>query len=135
LKLLIYCLQVDYILSRIWVNPSKSLCSSWTTPLLLSTMDTTSTVSVMSLYTVDVTACLLVALLFPVVTTAAFSTAWCQSAVVRVWQFPLQTPSSLSLQTSHSFSICACLDDLLFCCLGNKSLWRLSGTCLIIGLP
>jgi hypothetical protein len=68
-ELLIYCLQVDYILNRIWVYSLKLLCSSWTTPLLLSTVDVTSTVSVVSLYTVDATACLSVALLFPVVTT------------------------------------------------------------------
>jgi hypothetical protein len=37
-KLLIYCLQADYILSRIWVYSLKLPCSSWMTPLLLSTV-------------------------------------------------------------------------------------------------
>jgi hypothetical protein len=68
-ELLIYCLQADYILSCIWVYPSKLPYPSWTTLLLLSTMDMTSTVLVASLYTVDVTACLSVTLLFPVVVT------------------------------------------------------------------
>jgi hypothetical protein len=68
-ELLIYCLQVDYILSGIWVYSLKSLCSSWMMTLLLSTMDATSTMLVMSLYTVDATAHLLVVLLFSVVAT------------------------------------------------------------------
>jgi hypothetical protein len=68
-ELLIYCLQADYILSCIWVYSLKSPCSPWTTPLLLSTMDATSTMLVVLLHTVDVTACLLVMLLFPVVMT------------------------------------------------------------------
>jgi hypothetical protein len=68
-ELLIYCLQADYILSHIWVYSSKLPCSSWMTPLLLSTVDTTSTMSVALLYTVDMTACLSVTLLSPVVMT------------------------------------------------------------------
>jgi hypothetical protein len=53
-ELLIYCLQGDYILNHIWVFPLKSPCSSWTTPLLLSTVDATSTMSVALLCTVYV---------------------------------------------------------------------------------
>jgi hypothetical protein len=68
-ELLKYCLQADYILNHIWVYSSKLPCSSWTTPLLLSTMDVTSAMLVTSLYTVDATACLSVTLLFPVVMT------------------------------------------------------------------
>jgi hypothetical protein len=68
-ELLIYCLQVDYILNRIWVRSLKSLCSSWTTPLLLSTMDVISTTLVASLCTVDATAHLSVVLLSSVVAT------------------------------------------------------------------
>jgi hypothetical protein len=68
-ELLIYCLQVDYILNCIWVRSLKSLCSSWTTPLLLSTMDTISTALVALLCTVDVIAHLSVTLLSSVVAT------------------------------------------------------------------
>jgi hypothetical protein len=68
-ELLIYCLQVDYILNCIWAWSLKSPCSSWTTPLLLSTMDMTSTALITSLCTVDVIARLSVALLSSVVTT------------------------------------------------------------------
>jgi hypothetical protein len=68
-ELLIYCLQVDYILNRIWVYPLKSLCSTWTTPLLLSTVDAISTALTASLCTVDVIAHWLVVLLSPVVVT------------------------------------------------------------------
>jgi hypothetical protein len=62
-KLLIYCLQADYILSRIWVYISKMLF----TPLLLSTMVATSLMLVALLCTVDMTARLSVALLSSVV--------------------------------------------------------------------
>jgi hypothetical protein len=55
-ELLLYCLQVDYILNHIWVYPFKSPCSSCLTPLLLSTMDTISTALTVSLCTVDATA-------------------------------------------------------------------------------
>jgi hypothetical protein len=68
-ELLIYCLQVDYILNRIWVYPLKSPCSAWTTPLLLSTVDTISTALTASLCTVDVIAHWSVTLLSPVVAT------------------------------------------------------------------
>jgi hypothetical protein len=68
-KLLIYCLQVDYILNRIWVYLCKSPCFLWMTPLLLSTMDMISTALTVLLCTVDMTACLSVTLLFPVVAT------------------------------------------------------------------
>jgi hypothetical protein len=89
-ELLIYCLQADYILSRIWVYSLKLPCSSWTTPLLLSTMDTTSIVSVVLLYTVDTTACLLVTLLFPVVATP-------QPLDVSLW-FVYASPQSIADQ-------------------------------------
>jgi hypothetical protein len=89
-ELLIYCLQADYILSRIWVYSLKLLCSSWTTPLLLSTVDATSTVSAASLYTVDMAGCLSVTLLFPVVATP-------QPLDVSLW-FVYTSPQSIADQ-------------------------------------
>jgi hypothetical protein len=68
-ELLIYCLQVDYILNRIWVRSLKSLCSSWATPLLLSTVDVISTALTALLCTMDATAHSSVALLSSVVVT------------------------------------------------------------------
>jgi hypothetical protein len=68
-ELLIYCLQVGYILNRIWVRLLKSPCFLWMTPLLLSTMDTISTALTTSLCTVDTIAHLSVALLSSVVAT------------------------------------------------------------------
>jgi hypothetical protein len=68
-ELLIYCLQVDYILNRIWFRSLESLCSTRTTPLLLSTVDAISTALTASLCIVDVMAHWLVALLSPVVVT------------------------------------------------------------------
>jgi hypothetical protein len=68
-ELLIYCLQADYILNCIRVYSLKLPCSSWTTPLLLSTMDTISTALVALLCIVDTIACLSVALLSSVVVT------------------------------------------------------------------
>jgi hypothetical protein len=99
-ELLIYCLQADYILSCIWVYSLKLLCSSWTIPLLLSTVDMTSTVSVASLYTVDATACLSVMLLFPVVATQ-------QPLDVSLWFVYMSVPvlmthCSVVSVTSHS---------------------------------
>jgi hypothetical protein len=68
-ELLIYCLQADYILSHIWVRIVKTPFSTRFTPLLLSTVDATSPLSVALLCTVDATACLSVALLCVVATT------------------------------------------------------------------
>jgi hypothetical protein len=68
-KLLIYCLQVDYILNHIWVRSLELPCSSRTTPLLLSTVDTIPTALTMLLCTVDAMALLSVVLLSSVVAT------------------------------------------------------------------
>jgi hypothetical protein len=64
--------------------------------------------------------------------SAATGTAWCQSAVIGVQRYSFRTPPSLGFRISHSLGVCAWLDDSLFRCLGNESLWHLSGTCLIV---
>jgi hypothetical protein len=155
-ELLIYCLQADYILSHIRICIVKTLFSLRFTPLLLSTMYVTSPSLVMLLCTVVVTSCLSVAIVVyhcydSTVTghivvvcvhvstvccqSAAFSAVCCQSAVISDQWFSLQTPPVTSPQTSRSLSVCACLDDSLFHCLGNKLFWHLSGAYFIVGLP
>jgi hypothetical protein len=89
-ELLIYCLQVDYILNRIWVRLLELPCSSWTTPLLLSTVDAISTVLTVSLCTVDAIAHLSVMLLSSVVATP-------QPLDVSLW-FVYTSPQSIADQ-------------------------------------
>jgi hypothetical protein len=109
-ELLIYCLQADYILSCIRVCIIKTLFSLRFTPLLLSTMDTTSPLSVALLCTVVLTAHLSVMLLCIVVATPQPSdTLWwfvyvSLQLIINQLSSPQSVVDQLSLEISGSHS-------------------------------
>jgi hypothetical protein len=150
-ELLIYCLQADHILSHISIV--KTLFLLRFTLLLLSTMYMISPSLVALLYTVVTTAHLLVMLLYSVVATPQplDTLLWfvyvslqpivnqlssLQSGVNQLLSEISGSHSKFHLPLApHSLSVCACLNNLLFHCLSNESLWYLFDACLIMDLP
>jgi hypothetical protein len=143
-KLLIHCLQADYILGRILVCISKTPLSLKFTPLLLSTMVATSLMSSChcvlwtQLPSVVAAPQPLEMLLWFVYTSPQSIVDQLSSLQGGVNQLSSElggSHSELCLLSAFRLPSVSVPDDLLSHCLSNKSLWHLFGTCLIIGLP
>jgi hypothetical protein len=144
-ELLIYCLQADYILSHIWVCVLKTPFYLEFTPLLLSTMHTTSPLLVALLCTVVATAHLLVVLLCSVVAAPQPLGGLCMCLFPQLFTNQLSSPQCgvdqlLSELGSHSklrlpltFRLPTPLVSVpvsVICC-SVVSVMSHSGTCLV----